>query len=283
MLDRFVKKKLLYMHLLVYCLYRGSNMRETKYTKDNLQKAVDQAKCLRDVAIFMNTNPRNGNLTYIGRQLKKLNIDYSHFPSMSKIPWNKGIKSNGFKTPISDFLVKNKYCGSHNLKKRLIKERILIAKCNKCNLEKWLDEKIPLELNHIDGNHTNNELSNLELLCPNCHAFTPHYRGKKLKSKMQAFGKVESRPGLHKDAIAKKLETMSMKEIAKELNCSTKSLYSFCIRQKLVIPGKHKKADYPELSILVKWVHDSNINRVAKELGISFNALKKYLKRRNAL
>jgi hypothetical protein len=30
--------------------------------------------------------------------------------------------------------------------------------------------KLPLELHHKDGNHYNNELSNLEILCPNCHA-----------------------------------------------------------------------------------------------------------------
>ena len=35
-----------------------------------------------------------------------------------------------------------------------------------------------LELHHIDGNHSNNELSNLTLLCPNCHALTDNYRGK---------------------------------------------------------------------------------------------------------
>jgi hypothetical protein len=38
---------------------------------------------------------------------------------------------------------------------------------------------IPLELNHKDGDHGNNSKDNLELLCPNCHALTPHYRVKK--------------------------------------------------------------------------------------------------------
>jgi len=38
---------------------------------------------------------------------------------------------------------------------------------------------VPLELNHKDGDHGNNSKGNLELLCPNCHALTPHYRVKK--------------------------------------------------------------------------------------------------------
>lgn len=33
-----------------------------------------------------------------------------------------------------------------------------------------------LEIDHIDGNHQNNEFSNLRVLCPNCHALTPKYR-----------------------------------------------------------------------------------------------------------
>ena len=36
--------------------------------------------------------------------------------------------------------------------------------------------KIPLEIEHIDGNYKNNTEENLILLCPNCHSLTPTYR-----------------------------------------------------------------------------------------------------------
>ena len=36
--------------------------------------------------------------------------------------------------------------------------------------------KIPLEINHVDGDHNNNRPNNLELICPNCHSLTPTYR-----------------------------------------------------------------------------------------------------------
>lgn len=36
---------------------------------------------------------------------------------------------------------------------------------------------------HKDGNHLNNELENLELLCPNCHALTENWRGKNKNKK----------------------------------------------------------------------------------------------------
>lgn len=49
--------------------------------------------------------------------------------------------------------------------------------CNKCKTKEWNGLPIPLELEHIDGNSLNNDLDNLKLLCPNCHAQTPTYKG----------------------------------------------------------------------------------------------------------
>jgi hypothetical protein len=37
--------------------------------------------------------------------------------------------------------------------------------------------KVPIELNHIDGDFTNNRPENLELICPNCHSLTDSYKG----------------------------------------------------------------------------------------------------------
>ena len=59
---------------------------------------------------------------------------------------------------------------SHNLKLKLIKEGIKPDACESCGNTYWLGKKLPLELHHKDGDHYNNELDNLEILCPNCHA-----------------------------------------------------------------------------------------------------------------
>lgn len=37
--------------------------------------------------------------------------------------------------------------------------------------------KIPLELEHIDGDYTNNSEDNLTIICPNCHSLTATYKG----------------------------------------------------------------------------------------------------------
>ena len=42
----------------------------------------------------------------------------------------------------------------------------------------WQEVPIPLELEHKDGCRGNNQRSNLEMLCPNCHALTSTWRGR---------------------------------------------------------------------------------------------------------
>lgn len=53
---------------------------------------------------------------------------------------------------------------------------------NKCARCGWGEKniytgKIPLEVEHIDGDYMNNAENNLTLLCPNCHSLTSTYKG----------------------------------------------------------------------------------------------------------
>lgn len=51
-------------------------------------------------------------------------------------------------------------------------------KCMECGWDKVnpTSGKVPIEIEHVDGNSENNNLENLKLLCPNCHSLTPTYR-----------------------------------------------------------------------------------------------------------
>ena len=51
------------------------------------------------------------------------------------------------------------------------------SKCQKCGWSEIhsITGKIPLTINHIDGDWANNHHDNLELICPNCHSLTINY------------------------------------------------------------------------------------------------------------
>jgi hypothetical protein len=63
-------------------------------------------------------------------------------------------------------------------KRRLIAERG--STCEVCELGEWMQNPMPIEIDHIDGNPQNNVRENLRLICPNCHAQTDTYKGRNI-------------------------------------------------------------------------------------------------------
>jgi len=77
---------------------------------------------------------------------------------------------------VEEYLSNKAPMQSDKLKVRLLNEGYLEPKCAICGVGRWLDEEVPLQLDHKNGNKEDNSLRNLRLLCPNCHALTPQYR-----------------------------------------------------------------------------------------------------------
>ena len=91
----------------------------------------------------------------------------------------KGLtKNNGQYMTLVDYLANSKDIQTNKIRQKLLKENYKEHKCEKCGLSEWLNQPIPLEVHHKDGNRFNNTIDNFELLCPNCHAQTDSYRGK---------------------------------------------------------------------------------------------------------
>lgn len=71
---------------------------------------------------------------------------------------------------------------------RVLKDELILheqeGKCAHCptGLE-WNGKTLKFELDHIDGDSSNNKRENLRLLCPNCHSQTDTWKGKQRKPK----------------------------------------------------------------------------------------------------
>jgi len=151
-----------------------------KFSDDEFKKVISESISIRQVLIKFGFAPRGGNYQTIKNRINKLNISTKHFLGMGA---NKG-QNFGPKRPLNDYL-SNKYSiTSTSLKKRLISEGLFKNECSNCKNTTWLDNSIPLEIDHIDGNHYNNNLNNLRLLCPNCHSLTPTFRRRKSSLKV---------------------------------------------------------------------------------------------------
>ena len=67
-----------------------------------------------------------------------------------------------------------------NKKKYIIETRG--HKCEICGLELWMNQHIPLVLDHINGRANDDRLENLRLVCCNCDAQLPTYKSKNKNS-----------------------------------------------------------------------------------------------------
>ena len=84
--------------------------------------------------------------------------------------------------PLNEILVENRNYKSSNLKKRLIKEGLKEDKCEICGCSnEWNGKPLTLQLDHINGNHSDNRIENLRIVCPNCHSQTETFSNKRAK------------------------------------------------------------------------------------------------------
>lgn len=135
-----------------------------EYTNEQFLEHVKHVKSLSALLRMLNLRPAGGNFANAKRLLQKLNANTNHWTGQA---WSKGEQ-------LKDW---SEYTKSIHLKPHLIKLRG--HACEKCKLERWLEDQIPLETHHLDGDRTNNKLDNLQLLCLNCHHQTKHFRNRK--------------------------------------------------------------------------------------------------------
>jgi 5-methylcytosine-specific restriction endonuclease McrA len=79
---------------------------------------------------------------------------------------------------------------SVNKLSQAVRQYLIIKENSKCSICSWgtinpHTHKIPLEVDHIDGNSENNTPENLRVICPNCHSLTSTYKGANKKSKRE--------------------------------------------------------------------------------------------------
>ena len=220
-------------------------MLRTKYTKQLLGPIVEQCRSWAEVCRKLEVSSRTGAQSYIAKVAKAYDLPTTHFTGKA---WNKG-KTFPHKQPIEKYLVANSPCNSNYIKKRLIKEGFKKQECELCGLTDWQGAPAILELDHINSDHFDNRLENLQLLCPNCHAMETRRRlvdrreqkmppkptrTKKEKIKGDPHWRTKPKPSFRKvvrpekDELQRLIRTASFVQIGKTFGVSDNAVRKWC-------------------------------------------------------
>jgi hypothetical protein len=155
-------------------------MRVKSWSEKQLRQAVKLSTSVRQVLCKLNLREAGGNYDQIKKYLSIYKIDTEHFKGQA---WNKGRIGCGHpQIALKDILKTGSYFQSYKLKKRLFLVGLKKPECELCGwAKKAEDGRLPLELDHINGDRHDNRLINLRVLCPNCHSLQPTHRGRNIK------------------------------------------------------------------------------------------------------
>jgi hypothetical protein len=153
---------------------RPAGPRRFTATSDELYAAVASARTKADVLRTLGYDADPSLYRRLNKQLKAAGVATEHLRGRS---WSRGV-SLPPRQELAAILRRGSVIQTTYLRRRLLREGVFAHRCAGCGLGEWEGRPIPLELDHIDGDRTNNELGNLRLLCPNCHALTDTYRGR---------------------------------------------------------------------------------------------------------
>ena len=155
--------------------------KQRSWSDEQLREAVAQGRSVRMVLHQLGLVPAGGNYAQIQQRIAALKLETSHFVGKA---WNKGWVYDPRRKPqsLEKLLIKDSRMQSFKLKQRLYAESLKQPKCELCGwAEHTPDGRIPVELDHRNGDSSDNRLENLQILCPNCHSLQPTHRGKNKK------------------------------------------------------------------------------------------------------
>jgi bacterioferritin-associated ferredoxin len=170
MLKHIERLGLPHEHLVSVVNGRTRIRRADTCSDEEIRELVACSTNLADVIRAVGRQPNGGYHRWMVGRIKALDLDTSHFTGRA---WSKGRTFEGQRRrPIGELLVKGSTVGSGKLRQRLVAEGLKEQRCEGCGLSEWQGKPLPLQLDHINGDHTDNRLENLRILCGNCHSQT---------------------------------------------------------------------------------------------------------------
>ncbi|MFI6561519.1 HNH endonuclease [Streptomyces sp. NPDC050534] len=152
---------------------RRSRATSARPTADDLRRAVEGSTSIADTLRALGTEPYNSRLrTQLRRWIAEDGLDTSHFLGQAH---QRGKPGTIPPRRAVDILIQHD--GNRRTRTHLLRRALLevgeAEECAECGIgPEWLGKPMTLEVDHINGDWSDDRRENLRLLCPNCHAIT---------------------------------------------------------------------------------------------------------------
>lgn len=163
-----------------------------KYDKEWLTELCKNSYSYAEVLRKAGRQQGGGTQATLKKKIEEYEIDISHFTGQrwQKSPNQQNNIVSRELYSLDEVFIKNSPVTQKVLRGYIERHKMLEYKCQICGCDgNWQNGIIALEVDHINGDNTDNRIENLRYLCPNCHALTETYRGrnKALKSECREF------------------------------------------------------------------------------------------------
>ncbi|MFD7510589.1 HNH endonuclease signature motif containing protein [Streptomyces sp. NPDC059853] len=147
-----------------------------RWSTETLTEAVAASRTMGEVLDRLGVPRVGGQHTHLSRRIKALGIDTSHFTGRADAGSARTRRTG-------QALLTRQEPGARRIPGARLRRAMLRAgvedRCSGCGIPPWWrGQPLRLEVDHRDGDRSNNCPENLRLLCPNCHAATDTYRGR---------------------------------------------------------------------------------------------------------
>ena len=149
-----------------------------RHTEQRLREAVAVSASVNDVVRHLGISQVGGNHAHISRRIASLGIDTSHFTRAPRRGATGGPgEVLGLRRPEQGRVP------GRRLRRALLAAGVA-ERCALCRTgPEWNGRPLRLEVDHLNGEWWDNRLANVRLLCPNCHAVTDTYRGRRRRTR----------------------------------------------------------------------------------------------------